>query len=30
MSEELRRPDESLEPRMPPIPGEVEAELRRG
>jgi hypothetical protein len=29
MSEELRRPDESLEPRMPPIPGEVEAELRR-
>src|SRR5262249_4952768 len=30
MSEQLRRPDESLEPRMPSIPGEVEAELRRG
>ena len=30
MSEELRRRDESTEPRMPPVPGEVEAELRRG
>jgi hypothetical protein len=30
MSEELRRPDESREHRPPPIPGEVEAELRRG
>src|SRR5215510_10291904 len=30
MSKELRRPNESLDPRMPPIPSEVEAELRRG
>jgi hypothetical protein len=29
MSEELRRPDETREPRKPPVPGEVEAELRR-
>src|SRR5262245_46860368 len=30
MSEELRRPDESRERRIPPLPGEGEAELRRG
>jgi hypothetical protein len=30
MSEELRRRDESREHRPPPIPGEVEAGLRRG
>src|SRR5262245_25245652 len=30
MSEELRRPDESRERRIPPLPDEGEAELRRG